>query len=321
MIFALTLLALAGFPVVSSRSRTRARTTAPPQKCGGLGDPDDWLVAGCTVASAVTTTTLSDGSTEWLLANGVVSRRVVANHSNKLLATVSIEVLAGQGAGQKLGPAPGPDALLVINDVAVVVGGGPPVSAADTRPRATFAGARTVGGAVAGGGFHWVPGARGSNPATAWPPKGVHVEFDHALDCEAVGAGAGTVVATTVLELYDQASAFGRRLRLAHNCSTPLHVYNTSVSVLDVLHDRTITTHTDAAVSLARLVTEHFPPQPPVTYHTSGFLSTPGLAFFGPGLSSWRATDPTFESYFVAEVVRDVGFETVMTPTHRGMTR
>ena len=145
---------------------------------------------------------------------------------------------------------------------------------------------------------------------------------------QVVGAGAGDdvgpdrkVVATTVLELYGQTSAFGRRLRLAHNCTGPLWVYNASISVLDLVEDRSITTHTDASVADARLISERYPPQPQVAYHTSGFASTPGLPFFGPGLSDWQATHPAFESYFVAEVVRDVGYNTVQNPTHRGMTR
>ena len=45
-----------------------------PAVCGGLGDRDDWLVAGCSTPSTVAVSTLADGSTQYLLSNGVVSR-------------------------------------------------------------------------------------------------------------------------------------------------------------------------------------------------------------------------------------------------------
>lgn len=124
-----------------------------------------------------------------------------------------------------------------------------------------------------------------------------------------------------MLELYDETSAFGRRLRLAHNCTKSLWVYNVSVSILNLIEDRTITYHTDAAVSEGRLLREQYSPGQKITYHANGFLSTPGLSFFGPGLSDWRATDSIFESYFLAELVRDVSFGTVLNPVYRGMSR
>lgn len=89
-------------------------------RCGGLDDPDDWLVAGCSATSTVSVSNAADGSTVWVLDNGIVARKVVANSSSGLLATTSIEVLAGAGAGQKLSLTPAPDALMVINDVEVV---------------------------------------------------------------------------------------------------------------------------------------------------------------------------------------------------------
>jgi hypothetical protein len=52
----------------------------------------------------------------------------------------------------------------------------------------------------------------------------VHAEFDHAVACADVNAGAGQLLATVVVELYDETSAFGRRVRLAHNCTSPLYV-------------------------------------------------------------------------------------------------
>ena len=74
--------------------------------------------------------------------------------------------------------------MFSVNGVDVLVGGGAgATNASDTRPRAKFAGVRS-GGAMRAGGFHHVPGARGSNPNLHWPPRGVHVEFDHAVRCD-----------------------------------------------------------------------------------------------------------------------------------------
>jgi hypothetical protein len=77
-------------------------------------------------------------------------------------ATPGRQVLGGAGATELLCQAGqaalAPEALLVVNDVPLVVGGGLP-GAADTRPRARFVAARTSGGRVAAGGFHFVPGA------------------------------------------------------------------------------------------------------------------------------------------------------------------
>ena len=77
-------------------------------------------------------------------------------------ATPGRQVLGGAGATELLRQAGqvalAPEALLVVNDVPLVVGGGLP-GAADTRPRARFVAARTSGGRVAAGGFHFVPGA------------------------------------------------------------------------------------------------------------------------------------------------------------------
>jgi len=73
--------------------------------------------------------------------------------------------------------------MFSVNGVDVLVGGCGATNASDTRPRAKFAGVRS-GGAMRAGGFHHVPGARGSNPNLHWPPRGVHVEFDHAVRCD-----------------------------------------------------------------------------------------------------------------------------------------
>ena len=264
--------------------------TAAASGCGGEGDADDWLTAGCPVRSALTQAQLPDGSTSFVLANGVVSRTMVANASTGLLATTGIATLGGRRV-EKLRLSGGlPESLFSANGVDVVVGGAGPTTASDTRPRARFAGVRT-GGAVRAGGFHHVPGARGSNPNTAWPPKGAHVEFDHALPCGDVGAGTGgTVVATVVMELYDETASFGRRVKLAHNCSEPLYIFNLSVSVLGGARDRDITTQTDAAVSTGRQLQDPF--DPTVRYVSTGelpryrchlgciFLKMPAISLF-----------------------------------------
>eukprot|EP00040_Diaphanoeca_grandis_P036541 m.233286 g.233286 ORF g.233286 m.233286 type:complete len:895 (+) comp33639_c0_seq1:188-2872(+) len=281
--------------------------------CGGLGDVNDWLVTGCATRSTFTTTDVN-GSANFILTNGIVSRTLVVDKVTNLLSTTSVRILGGAGAGEVL-RAPAPEVLLVINDVEVIVGG-PTPSSSDTRLRATFAGVRNQTVPPRAGGFHWIPGARGSNPNTAWPPLGTATEFDHAVDCSRVGAGVGSVVITVVLELYDETSAFGKRVRMKHTCSNPLYVYNMSIAVYLENYDRSISVHTDASVSKGRLVKdtaggEH--------YGTNGFISTDGIDFFGPGLSDWKASDDTFESYFLVEVFHDVLFST--TPPYRGMSR
>jgi hypothetical protein len=253
------------------------------QWCGAAGTAADWLVTGCAIRSSVVAAPRGDdGSVAVTLSNGVVSRTLVANASTGLAATTSFSML-----GEELlrTDVLAPEVLLAVNGVGVVVGGDA-APASDTRPRARFAGFRAPLPPLAGG-FHWVPGSRGSDPNGAWPPRGVAAEFDHALGCAAVGAGpTGTIVATVRMELYDETSAFGRRVRLAHNCSAPLYVGNLSVSVYLPAHDRAITTATDASVAAVRLLPD--PARADVRYYTNGHISTPGLRDFGPGLSDWR---------------------------------
>ena len=172
---------------------------------------------------------------------------------------------------------------------------------------------------VKAGGFHWVPGARGTNPDLQWPPRGTHVEFDHTVPCSDVAAGNGQLVATVVLELYDETSAFGKRVRLQHNCSAPLYVYNMSVSINSLKHDRSVTASTDAAVAEGGLARDHDSTGQPIQLWVNNFLRTGGLPFYGPGLSDWRDDSTVFESYFVAEVAHDVAFE--VSPVARGMSR
>eukprot|EP01047_Picozoa_sp_COSAG01_P041598 COSAG01_NODE_3579_length_5913_cov_14.430513_5_plen_244_part_00 len=183
------------------------------------------------------------------------------------------------------------------------------------------------------GGFHWVPGARGSNPHTAWPPRGVHVEFEHALRCEDISAAGGAatsgtaepgwwlggrmLVATVVVELYDETASFGRRLRLTHNCTQALYVFNLSVSLIGGARDRDITTHTDASVSTGRQIRD--PYDSTVVLVGTGHLpcdpsASPQTPNFGPGLSDWRSGDPAYESFFVAETVHDVPYEQANSP-------
>ena len=288
------------------------------QWCGAAGTAADWLVTGCAIRSSVVAAPRGDdGSVAVTLSNGVVSRTLIANASTGLAATTSFSML-----GEELlrTDVLAPEVLLAVNGVGVVVGGDA-APASDTRPRARFAGFRAPLPPLAGG-FHWVPGSRGSDPNGAWPPRGVAAEFDHALGCAAVGAGpTGTIVATVRMELYDETSAFGRRVRLAHNCSAPLYVGNLSVSVYLPAHDRAITTATDASVAAVRLLPD--PARAGVRYYTNGHISTPGLRDFGPGLSDWRGggggSGGGYESYFVAEVAHDVPFDPA--PPQRGFGR
>ena len=296
--------------IILAAACTTATTAAGPLSCGGVGDPHDWLTHGCAASSRVQKSVVADGSTAYVLSNGIVNRTLIANKTTGLLATVSVAVVSPPT--EMLGRA-SPEALFTVNGVGVVVGGVEPASAKDPRPRAKFAAIRDSSDGVKAGGFHWVPGSRGSNPATAWPPKGVHVEVDHTLECAAVSAGSsGTIVATTVYELYDETSAFGRRLRLRHDCTVPLYVLNMSFSILAGAHDRDIILHTDATVS-----NQNDP---------GSYADIPGLNSFGPGLSDWKSTDPVFESFFAAEVVHDVHYESLPTGAaaaniSRGMSR
>jgi hypothetical protein len=281
----------------------------PRPGCGGLGDPNDWLTHGCAVSSALHKSGAADGSTTYVLSNGIVSRTLVANKTTGLLGTVSVAVATPRTEVLRQAA---PEALFVVNNVAIVVGGVQPASE-DARPRAKFSAIRSSSAGVYAGGFHWVPGSRGSNPATAWPPKGLHVEVDHTLACADVSAGtSGTVVVTTVYELYDETSAFGRRLRLQHNCSAPLYVFNMSFSVLEEARDRAILVSTDASVA-----NQNDP---------GSYADIPGLSSFGPGISDWKSTDPAFESFFAVEVIHDVPYQSLPTGAaaanfSRGMSR
>lgn len=291
---------------------TTATTAAATGRfsCGGLGDANDWLTHGCPVSSSVQKSVMADGSTAYVLSNGIVNRTLLANKTTGLLATTSAAVVSPPTEMLRQAS---PEALFTVNDVGVVVGGVELASAKDPRPRATFAAIRISSDGMRAGGFHWVPGSRGSNPATSWPPKGVHVEVDHTLECAMVSAGvSGSIIATTVYELYDETSAFGRRLQLRHNCAVPLYIFNMTFSILAAAHDRDIKVHTDATVS-----NQNDP---------GSYADIPGLTSFGPGLSDWKSTDPAFESYFAAEVFHDVHYQSLPTGTaaanfSRGMTR
>jgi hypothetical protein len=97
-------------------------------QCGGLGDPDDWLTHGCPTASTLTRSTFPDGSASFVLANGIVSRTLVANKSSGLLLTTSVATLAPTKQEKLRQPSPAPEALFTVNGIPVVVGGPAPVS-------------------------------------------------------------------------------------------------------------------------------------------------------------------------------------------------
>lgn len=158
--------------------------------CGGEGDPGDWLVAGCATHSALTSS-IGTTTSNYTMSNGIVRMELQHNVADGLIATTSITMLAEAGGHAEKLSSPAPLGALVINDVNVVVGGPAPSSVRDARPRGRFIPpARLVGGRPVAGGFHFVPGSRGSNPNTSWPPRGIRVEFDVAISCEAVAAGS-----------------------------------------------------------------------------------------------------------------------------------
>lgn len=292
--------------------------------CGGEGDASrDWLVAGCDVPSTLASSTLPDGSTRYTLQNGVISRELVLNASTGLLSTTAIR-MPSLGAGTSPGgmtnetnflSALVPETVFVANGERVAVGGEPTTKG----KQAEFAGFRS-NQPVRAGGFHFVAGARGSDPGASWPPKGTRVEFDHTLPCSAIGAGAADSAAainvTIVYELYAGTSAFGKRVLLSHSCTAPLFVFNMSVSFLSVEHDRSIVFLTDASVAQGGgvdywgsggrvaastfLQIDHGQGAPPTK-------SAPHPSWSGPGLS-WFTAGETFESYLVAEIVHGVPF-------------
>ena len=279
--------------------------------CGGEHTAADWLVSGCDIRSTVDRTVLSDGSIKFLLANGIVERTLVVNATSGLIADNSLEMSA-QGDPRLAGP--GPLGSFVINGIDAIVGGPEPAVKADVRSRGKFLRYRTA--APVAGAFHWVSGVRGTDPSVAWPPRGMRVEFDVKFSCGDFHGGNGSLVATAVFELYDETSAFGRRLLLNHNCSIPLYVFNMSVTTTRVLRDRTIFVGTDAALSTTRIIHDPFDR---VTFEANGYLAPSDQFTWGPGLSGWTALDPPFESYFAVEVVFDTDFDT--DPPLRGMSR
>ena len=277
--------------------------------CGGEGDAADWLTAGCAVESSVTETVLVDGSRSYAISNGIVSRTLVANKSTRLLATTSVQMLA-ENATEKLA-AIAPEVMMVVNGRPLVVGG-PSPDPGDDRARGFFAGVRIYNRTEAGK-FHWVPGSRGSDPGGAWPPRGVRAEFDHIADCAHMHAGSGLLTTTVSVELYDETSAFGRRVRMHHNCTEAVFVFNMSLSLLALNDSHAITVEGAGDVSRAGIAQGEEAWGSWGPFYTSQFFGITGWhspyplegTAFGPGLSNWRADDEEFESYFVAEVVHE----------------
>ena len=130
-------------------------------------DSNDWLIAGCETKSNISIVKSPDGSVNYTLANGIVSRTMFFNASSGLLATTSIKILGGAGKGELLRGV-SPETMFVINDVLVVVGGTyGHESPVDDRLRAKFLAFRDSG-AIRAGGFHFVPGSRGSFQNASW---------------------------------------------------------------------------------------------------------------------------------------------------------
>ena len=203
-------------------------------RCDGEGDPTtDWLLAPCATAATLSQPT----PTSWVLRNGIVSRTLAVDPATKVLATTKLisEVTEVDKLAAGSQPAaPLAEAELSINDANVLVGG-PNASALAAQHRGsavqlTFAAFRHSSETIAGN-FSWTTGSRHTRKNRVWPPKGLHVEFDHTGSCSAVDAGAsGTTITVTVdYELYQGVSAFTKRLLLSHTCSDNLFVFNMSV--------------------------------------------------------------------------------------------
>ena len=268
--------------------------------CTGVGDATtDWLVAGCEGPSTFEVT--DDGST-FLLKNDIVERTFSVEDG--ILATHGLSML-----GKQYLKGTSPETYFEVNGVDVVVGGEPPQDD-DVRPRFTYGGYRSSPDNVSAGGFHFVPGARASRAHVAWPPRGMHVEFEHVLACDKVEAGdEGQLTLTVMYELYDGTSGFSKRLRLEHTCVEPLYVFNMTVSVLNIA-DKTVSFNTDAQVAEGGMEQG---------LHLNRFKKVaPGVLHgYGPGLSNFVAGE-VFESFLSTEVVHEASYP---SGPQRGMTR
>lgn len=288
--------------------------------CGGAGTESDWLVAGCSAAAEVSVKSVNSTLTEVAITNGIVAAKLSVIPPRLALTSMAMTAQPMPDAEKLSGPSP--LGGFTVNGVDVLVGGAAPVAPHDFRPRGEFVGHRTM--APTAGAFHHVPGVRGSNPSTVWPPRGIRVEFDVKYECSDVGGGTGSLMATAVIELYEETSGFGRRMKLEHNCTLPLFIFNMSVVLSRYARDREITTKTDAAISSARRIADPFAADE--RYSACAYIQTGGLANgvangdYGPGLSQWYGVaDDMFESFLVVEIVHDVAFST--TEPQRGMSR
>ena len=62
---------------------------------GSYDSPTDWLVAGCDVAATFThSPPQGDGSVEFLLSNGIITRALVFNGTTGILSTTAITMPA-----------------------------------------------------------------------------------------------------------------------------------------------------------------------------------------------------------------------------------
>ena len=272
--------------------RTATATTCP-----------DWLLAPCAVPSQL----LQPNATTFILRNGVVSRSWAFSPVTSLLSQYS---LLSEASGEEKLRAAVPEADFEVNGIRVLVGG-----TSATGVRGTFVGHRVA--APLAGNFPFSPGSRGSRPGKAWPPKGLRVEFDHAVPCAALGSPSsppGLLNVTVVYELYDATSAFGKRILLQHSCAFPLYVFNMSVSLLALRGDKAVETYTDASIAEGAIV-GGYADAPGAPVWVNRFLPIAAshaldhaLPAFGPGLSNFAPSSDAFTSYLCVEVVHDAAY-------------
>ena len=280
---------------------TTASAAATP--CTGQGDSlHDWLVAGCDVAATFThSPPRSDGSVEFLLSNGIITRALVYNDTTGILSTTAITMPAN-ATSLNLVTTVVPEASLFINNKLVQVGG---IAAQLTGAVvASFRGQWPRSSSAVAGAFLWVPGTRGSNPNAPWPPHGSRVEFDHIVPCasiddaEAVNdddVAEALITITIAYEQYRGTSGFVRRVIVAHNCTANINVTDISTAYLSLRNNGHVEFTSDSEASLTR-------PIPPLGDGTRPKTQVP-YSPHGEGLIGLLpAPQQRYESYLLAEI-------------------
>jgi hypothetical protein len=276
---------------------------------------------------------VGDGLTTFRLWNGIIQQTFKTDLvSGSLFSSSLMSVISGD---EKLSEVVA-DAAFLANGVPVLVGGQHNGTARGAI-RTTFGGVYRLSNSTQAGNFSFIPGTRGSRPDRPWPPAGVRVEFDHYAPCAAIGAaaseGGSVLTATLVFEMYDGTSTIGRRVLVSHNCSGTVQLLNMSVVLMQEVHDRAVTTYTDASIAEGTLVstdspsirsvfaTRYIPVSASHAFdatfpmHGPGVVLSPRPAQALPSSAHWAASLAyAFESFFVAEVVHDDEYPSATGP-------